>query len=141
MSIIQDILLCSQFPWKRVMFLGQDGSMYRGWKLKVRRLPHLLRTIDNKQYLLRFMQMYAFMHWNIIIVDEKVFAFKSLSQILRNGKDLDPRKCLILITMSTKITFLLRNDYWNNLLGGVAGSERLAIDVDNWLLSEKIKYS
>ena len=93
------------------MVLGQDGSMYRGWKLKVRRLPHLLRTIDNKQYLLRFMQMYAFMHWNIIIVDEKVFAFKSLSQIIRNGRDLDPRKCLILITMSTKITFLLRNDF------------------------------
>ena len=85
--------------------------MYRGWKLKVRRLPHLLRTIDNEQHLLRLMQLYTFMHWNIIKVNEKVFAFKSLSQIIRNGKDLDPRKCLILITMSTKITFLLRNDY------------------------------
>ena len=42
------------------VFLGQDGSMYRGWKLKVRRLPHLLRTIDNEQHLLRFIQLNAF---------------------------------------------------------------------------------
>ena len=57
------------------VFWGQDGSMYRGWKLKVRRLPHLLRTIDNEQHLLRFIQFYTFKKkWNVIKVDAKIFA-------------------------------------------------------------------